>query len=788
MDKNKRMPRLLPIFLEEMGEHVRTLNQSILALEKGAEGEARAKHYRDLFRAAHSLKGAARSANVILIEGACHRLESLLTAARDGTVPSDAGLFALLFAAADALEEAGQRLREQGDLGEAPLSALLPRLDAALQKPPAAEMPQPQPAAPARVPEPPPPAALARAAAETATSVRVPADKEPAEGPQPQPAAPARVSEPPPPLLALRAAGETATSVRVPAARLDALLARTGELLVARRRIETRAADLSTLREFVEQWKVEWQRVEKSFVGLLSGEGKDGSPELPRRAALVLRRAGDNLRRLDRDLDRLAAAAVADGRLLKQVAGPLNDEVHRARMLPFAEACEGLDRMVRDLAQATGKEVELVLEGGAVELDRAVLEGLKDPLRHLVRNAVDHGAELPELRRAAGKPPQARVRVAAALRGARVEVIVEDDGRGLDLDALRRQGRQRGLPETADEREVANLIFLPGLSTAAHITDVSGRGVGLDVVKSRLEALHGTAEVAPAPTAGTRFTLTVPLTLTTLRAVLVSAAGQTFAFVGSSVERLVRVGPDDRRTVAGRPVLARGGPPLPLVSLAAVLGLSAERSQGAGNKVPAVVVCSGDRRVAFLVDELQTEQEIVVQGLGPRVRRLPQVSGATLLPSGQVALVLNAANLLRAAFGAPALAAPAAEAEPAAPPRKRLLVVDDSVTTRTLEKSILESAGYEVVTAIDGQAAWELLQKEGADLLVSDVEMPRMDGFELARTVRGSKRFRELPVVLVTSRETEQDKARGLEAGADAYVVKSGFDQRNLLQTIAQLL
>jgi two-component system chemotaxis sensor kinase CheA len=765
------MPRLLPIFLEEMGEHVRTLNQGVLALEKGAGGEARAQHFRELFRAAHSLKGAARSANVILIEGACHRLEGVLTAARDGRIPLDAGLFALLFAATDALEEAGQRLREQSDLGDSPLSALLPRLDAAVL----------QPAAPAR-----------------ATPTR-----SASEGP-PEPAVPARDTVP----LA-GAAGSSgpslAATVRIPAARLDSLLTRSGELLVARRRVETRAADLAALREFVERWKGEWQRVEKSFADLLPGEGTDSAPCLPRRAALVLRRAGDNLRRLDKELDRLATAAIGDGRLLKQVAGPLNEEVHRARMLPFAEACEGLDRMVRDLAHAIGKEVELVLEGGAVELDRAVLEGLKDPLRHLVRNAVDHGAETPAQRQAAGKPPQARVRVVAALRGARVEVVVEDDGHGLDLGALRRQARLRGLPEPADDREAVNLVFLPGLSTAPRITDVSGRGVGLDVVKSRLEALHGTVDVAPlTPTplpsgqrgrgegGGTRFTLTVPLTLTTLRAVLVTAAGQTFAFVGSSVERLVRIGPEERKTVAGRPVLARGGPPLPLASLAAVLCRGCD-SRGtppaAGAKVPAVIVTSGDRRVVFTVDELQAEQEIVVQGLGARVRRLRHVSGATLLASGHVALVLNAASVVRTALGSPAGPLPTAEpASPATPPRKRLLVVDDSVTTRTLEKSILESAGYEVLTAIDGQGAWDILQREGADLVVSDVEMPRMDGFELTRAVRDSKRFRDLPVVLVTSRESEQDKARGLEAGADAYVLKSGFDQRNLLKTIAQLL
>ena len=765
MDKSKRS-RLMGLFLEEVAENVRVLEQGLMALEKKPPEADGNQHLQAIFRAAHSLKGAARSVNVTLIETACHHLESVLETARDGRVPFDGELFALLYKAVDALEEAGQRLREDPDLAGAPLASLLPQLEAAAR----GEKARATPAAP-----PPQSSPAPRALEETREPVPVPR----VAGTPPLPAADGMPRPAPP-----------TASVRVPAARLDALLARTGELLVARRRMDARVAELAILCEFVEQWQEDWHRVERCFAPLLPGEREtaDGAALLPRRAALVLARAGENLRRLDEDLERLRQGAVSDTRLLRQVAGPLNEEVHRARMLPFAEACDGLERMVRDLNQATGKEVDLLLEGGAVELDRGVLEGLKDPLRHIVRNAVDHGAEAPAQRRAAGKSPRALVKVSAALRGARVEVVVEDDGHGLDFDALRQQARRRGLAEPADERALAGLIFLPGLSTAAFVTDVSGRGVGLDVVKTRLEGLHGTVDVSSVSGVGTRFTLTVPLTLTTLRAVLAGAAGHTFAFVGTSVERLVRVSSDDLKPVAGRPMLALGGPPLPVTSLAAALGFSAEALVPATGKRPALIVAVGERRVAFVVDELLAEQEIVVQSLGARVRRLPHVSGATLLPSGKVALVLNAANLVRSALGQTVAVVAVEAAAAALPARKRLLVVDDSVTTRTLEKSILESAGYEVTAAADGLAAWQVLQEQGADLVVSDVEMPRMDGFALTETVRGSKRFRELPVVLVTSRESEPDKARGLEVGADAYLIKSGFDQRKLLQTIAQLL
>jgi two-component system chemotaxis sensor kinase CheA len=749
MDKGKLIQRLMATFLEELQEHVRALNQELLALEKDPPAEEQARRLKGLFRAAHSLKGAARSVNVPLVEGACHRLEEILAAARDGALALTPEHFALLFATADGIEEAGMRLREQQDLSGSPLADLLPRLEAAVSG--AAAGPAPARAAP-------PPAAAA------------PPDTRPGGG-----------------------------AVRIPAERLDDLLARAGELLVARRRVESRAGDVGELLTLVAQWHGEWHKAERALRQLLAddertggvtpalGQGRPGAVAgaVPRRLARALRHTAGNLRRLEKGLEKLAAGVTADGRFLEQVIAPLNDAVHRARMLPFTEACEGLDRMARDLARAAGKEVELEVEGGAVDLDRSVLEGLKDPLRHLVRNAVAHGAEPADERRAAGKPPRARVTVAATLRGARVEVAVEDDGRGLDLAALRAAARRLGLAEPADDGELARLIFLPELSTSRSVTDVSGRGIGLDVVKSHVEALHGMVEVCPGGGAGTRFSLTVPLTLTTLRAVLVSAGGQTYALAGTNVQRVVRVAPGDLRPVAGRLLLSLGGAPLPVASLAAVLGVGAPPESAEG-KLPALVVAAGEKRVVLVVEGVLAEQEIVVKNLGERVRRLRHVSGATLLPSGQVALLLNAAGVARTALGEAGLALQ--PAPPAPPGKKRLLVVDDSVTTRALEKTILEAAGYEVVTAADGEAAWRLLQEGGADLVVSDVEMPLLDGFALTEALRASPRFRALPVVLVTGRASEEDRARGLRAGADAYLVKSGFDQRALLEAIARLL
>jgi two-component system chemotaxis sensor kinase CheA len=774
VDKDKLLKRLLATFLEELEEHVGALNRDLLAIEKEPDVARRGELLQTLFRSAHSLKGAARSVNVGPIESACHQMEEILSAARDRGTALAPEVFALLFAATDAIEEAGMRLREQQDLSGAPLAAVLPRLEAT--------------AAGQGVNLPPLSPVLSREGLGVRSGFREPLTPDPSPlssgerediGPDARPAP------------APRATSEPAGSVRVAAEKLDAFLARSGELLVARRRVQSRAEDVVTLRESVGRWADEWRGVEKVMRkwlgrGARDREGANGRP--PRLVTAALGRAGEHLRQLEKDLDRLYANMAADRRLLKQAAEGLDDELRRVRMLPFADACQGLDRMVRDLAQSGGKEVDLVVEGGDVELDRSVLEGLKDPLRHLVRNAVDHGAEPADARRRAGKPPRARVTVTAVFRGAHVEVGVADDGRGLDLDALRQQLRRRDLPEPADERELARAIFLPGLSTSRLVTDVSGRGVGLDVVKARAEALHGTVDVTFDPGRGTRFVLAVPLTLTTLRALLVGAGGQTLALAGTNVQKLVRVGPDDLASVAGREMLRLGGTPLPVAGLAETLGL-APHATSPGARRPAVIVAAGERRMAFVVDEFVAEQEVVIKNLGSRLRRVPLVSGATILPSGQIALVLNAASLIRTALarGAGVTLTPAAPAPPA-PTRRRVLVADDSVTTRTLEKSILEAAGYEVLAAADGDAAWRLLQERGADLLVSDVEMPRMDGLALAEAVRASPRFRDLPIVLVTARASEEDRARGARAGADAYLVKSAFDQKDLLETIAQLL
>jgi two-component system chemotaxis sensor kinase CheA len=777
LDRDELVAKLKVTFLEELGEHVRVFNRELLALER-RPAEPWVERIKTLFRAAHSLKGAARAVSATRVEAICHRVEGVLATVRDGQSPPTAELFELLFAAADAIDHAGKSFAGQASADhDAIVNAVLARLNAAHNG-----NGRPAPSAAARTETPP---IAARGDAATGAA-RVQASSATAG------IVPPRESDP--------GSVDATSVVRVRGQKLDSLLAQSGELLVARRRLEARTAQVSSLQEFVARWRAEWRIVEKAVAKRTrrarGGDGEsppaaaqNGALALAPRLERALLRNHEHLKRLERDLEHLALSSADDRRAIERAAVPLEEQIRQVRMLPFFEACEGLFRTVRDLAALQGKDVELVIENGDAELDRSLLDGLRDPLVHLVRNALDHGVESPADRTSKGKAARAKITVSAAVRGSWVEIGVSDDGRGIDVDVIRQHAARRNIPCPEEADLAMRLIFHAGFSTAGMITEVSGRGMGLDVVKTQVEQWRGSVNVTSEPRLGTRFTLRLPLTLSTIRALLVDVGGQTFAIPSSAIERLIRVDAAAIRTVEGREVVLLGSSPVPIGSLAQLFGLAPHPQSGKSKRVPAVVLALEGQLAAVLIDELVTEQEVVLKSLGARLQRMKYVSGATILPSGRVAPVLIPGELLRgvvARGAATSLVEDATEHPPAA--MKRLILADDSVTTRTLEKSILEAAGYEVLTAVDGSDAWHLLQDKGADLVVSDVEMPKMDGFSLTETIRGSKRFRTLPVVLVTALETDRDRTRGLEAGADAYLSKSSFDQKALLETIRQLL
>jgi two-component system chemotaxis sensor kinase CheA len=723
-DRDRLARQLLATYVDELEGHVAALNRDLLTLERSAP-DAVEEPLHALFRTVHTIKGSSRAAGAVLVEQVTHHLEDVLSVLRERRLGRDPRLFELLFGVTDAIAKTGERLRRSEPEDPALFAASLQRLSQLAQS--------------ARSPD----------------GLGTPQSSAPAS---PLP---------------------SAHSLRLAPERLDELVAQSGELRVVHARLRQRAEELGAFRAELALWS-EPQRKRARRTAL-----HEASPRhpLPAEPALQL-----DAPRLLAAFDRLSSSFMEDQRRVGVEIGQLDLAVRGLRMVPFEEACGGLERALRDLATASSKQVTLRIQGNEVELDRAVLDALRPSLLQLVRNAVDHGIEAPGQRAAAGKRPEGVVSVSATLRGSEIVIAVEDDGQGIDLGAVRAQLRRRHLPEPERPQDLARSVFTPGFSTARLITDISGRGVGLDVVKRAVEAVRGSVDLSFVPGHGTRFSLVVPLTLTTLRGLLVRVQGQTFVMPGASVQRLLRVGTEDVRSIAGVESIEVDASAVPVLGLWEVLGLPRQPELARG-KVPVVVAVAQGELVGLAVDELLEEREVVVKSLGARLRGAKAVSGATVLSNGRLGLILNMTEVVSRARRQARSAAIVAQVEELGAEQKReILLVDDSITTRTLERSILEAAGYLVRVAVDGRDAWDLLQEHGADLVVSDVEMPELDGFALTEAIRNSPRFRDIPVVLVTALASDADKARGLSVGANAYLVKSSFDQQNLLETVAQLV
>ena len=761
---------LMAIFQTELDEHLGRLSQEALALEQDSDPVQRIERINIVFRAAHSLKGAARAVNLSDISQLAHRLEDTLGAIRKGDLTLLPEHTDLMLAGVDAIKAAMEGHLSGSPLTEAQIEALFPT----------------SPAAPVSSPvvaQAPPVAAAKVEMAKVETTPVAPAPSLPTEA-----ATPPLTDEAP---VVLRRTGGEET-VRVATTKLDGLMDALGELLVVRMRTDRVVEQAQSVEQRMRDWQKKWRRVRPGYQRWQKRGGPPTESEWALMADFFARHEPD-LNGLNFELNTLRAQLIQDRNHLQLVTDDLQNGIRNTRMLPMSALFSQFPRMVRDLARERGKDIVLQLDGGDTEVDRQVLELSKDPLTHLLRNAVDHSIETPTQRTASGKPPQGLIRLSAEPRGNHLVIEVADDGRGIDLDAVRRAALHRGLvgaQEVAalDEEAILDLIFHAGLSTAARVSDLSGRGVGLDVVRANLEQLRGLVRIDNRPGQGVTFSLLLPLTLATSQVLLVETGGQTVALPATNVERILRVPAQRIGQVDGQPVIHVEGRPLPLLSLARLLRLPASEAPVAGeDRLPVTVLSVLDKRLALRVDEFLATQEVVIKPLGRQLQRVRNVAGVTLLGDGRLIPVLNVADLIKAIQHEPAAAAPllVAATEP-----RRIVVVDDSITTRTLEKNILENVGYEVRAFADGQEVWDWLRREDSrlpDAIVSDVNMPRMDGFALAAAVKGDPRFSQLPVVLVTSLDSPEDRLQGMEAGADAYIVKSLFDQRELLAVIDRL-
>ena len=473
----------------------------------------------------------------------------------------------------------------------------------------------------------------------------------------------------------------------------------------------------------------------------------------------------------------------------------LLDGMKRVLMLPVSSLLSSFPKMVRDVARIRSKEVELSISGENIEIDKRVIENLKDPLIHLLRNSVDHGIETPAVRQALGKPIRGLVRIAVdQLENNKIQICVSDDGGGIDVQRLRdvavREGVRTQLQiDSADDSEALRLAFASGISTSRVVSQVSGRGLGLAIVEEKVEHLGGSVTIETQVGRGTTFRIIVPATLATARGVLAQVSDWPFVMPVAGVDRVVRLHKQDVRMVEDRETVQLEGHTLPLVYLHDVLDLPLKPQRNASDYVQVIVAGTGDDRVAFVVDRIIDEQEVLVKTMGPQLVRVRNIAGGTIIGTGKVVPIINISDLLQSCRSGSSGRSRAVAAAPSnGDSRKSVLVVEDSITSRMLLKNLLEAAGYYVRPSVDGLDALTALGEEDFDLVISDIEMPRMDGFELTSKIRGDSRLARLPVMLVTAMESQADKERGVDVGANAYVAKSSFTQGTLLETARTLL
>ncbi|WIE51707.1 hybrid sensor histidine kinase/response regulator [Pseudomonas sp. GM17] len=763
---------LLELFSLEAEAQTQVLSAGLLALERNP---TQADQLEACMRAAHSLKGAARIVGVDAGVSVAHVMEDCLVSAQEGRLYLRPEHIDALLQGTDFLMRIatpGSEVSEQdiaayvalmeqlvSSPGAAPAGVVLPRIEPHL--PPMAEL---QMQAPRVEPEPQvppfemPQEVLQETLQETAAAITH-KGKKLAEG------------------------GERV--LRVTAERLNSLLDLSSKSLVETQRLKPYLAALQRLK-----------RLQSN--GLRALENLNGHLK-EQVLGLEALEALEDARRLLAESQQVLTEKTAEldefGWQASQRAQVLYDTALACRMRPFADVLVGQVRMVRDLGRSLGKQVRLEVEGEKTQVDRDVLEKLEAPLTHLLRNAVDHGIETPEQRLLAGKPAEGLIRLRASHQAGLLVLELSDDGNGVDLERVRQSivERQLSPAETAaqlSEEELLTFLFLPGFSLRDKVTEVSGRGVGLDAVQHMVRQLRGAVQLEQVAGQGSRFHLEVPLTLSVVRSLVVEVGEEAYAFPLAHIERMCDLEPDDIVQLEGRQHFWHEGRHVGLVAASQLLQRPAGQNNESTLKV--VVIRERDAVYGVAVERFIGERTLVVLPLDDRLGKVQDISAGALLDDGSVVLIVDVEDMLRSVdklLNTGRLERIARhnrhQAETA---RKRILVVDDSLTVRELQRKLLLNRGYDVAVAVDGMDGWNALRSEDFDLLITDIDMPRMDGIELVTLLRRDNRLQSLPVMVVSYKDREEDRRRGLDAGADYYLAKASFHDDALLDAVVELI
>ena len=865
MNEEELLKRLRSAFRLEADERLANMSSGLLGLEKAKDPESQADLVEEVFREAHSLKGAARAVNLKEIESLAQVAESVLAGIKRREIALCTELFDTLHDSVNAFENCLANIDEDSNANKEEMADVTKRLmdwrdgksdngddatdqageaqeaaeDAAEQEAPeqaqaedddddeygglydddvddddgadgyeyfdedenpqlgaAATEPGPEPG-----PEPEPePKAKSKAkpkAKPKAAKKAKPAPAKPAdEAPKPAAAKKPRQGE------TASTRSQIAETVRIATSKLDSILLKAEELVSLKLVSLQHSQNLKDTASGIEIWEKKWARFKTEIRWLRKevqqqnqhGENERSAGHLAQIMEFLDWNQG-HVQNLGHEIRNLTKASEQDHRNLSRFADDLLDEVKRVTMLPFSTLFDGFPRMIRDISRNQNKEVDLILQGGEIEIDRRILEQMKSPFIHLLRNSVDHGLETPEERVASGKHRAGTINLTVSQdEGGKVEILLKDDGGGINFPRLKEKALKKGIitqqeAEQMQDQEAISLIFRSEISTSPIITEISGRGLGMAIVAETVEKLGGVLSVETEEGMGTSFKIGLPVTLATFRGVLIEAEKRPFIVPGAQVERVLRLPREEIQTVENRASVTLNDQVLSVANLGGVLSLEASLEKDREPLLTLVIMAAGDKRMAFSVDQVVCEQEVVVKSLGRQLARVPNVAGATILGSGKVVPVLNVSDLMKsAALSFRAAMGEALEGGRDSARKRTILIAEDSITSRMLIKNILEAAGYVVTTAVDGLEAYNIFETGAFDAVVSDVEMPRMNGFELTAKIRGHQSRAETPVVLVTSLDSKEDKERGIEVGANAYIVKASFDQSNLLEVIDRLI
>ncbi len=739
------LKRLLDTFKSEASEQLSQVSADLIRLEKNLPSEEVQRLIEKSFREVHSLKGAARAVNQEIPETLCHALEDVFAALKKKTLTLTTSLLNLLHEATDFLKG---NLRELSDEEQPNLKANARTLTARLRD--AAQ-------------------GNTLAASDAGDEVILKTDQEPFS-----------------PVY-----DETeAATIRVDPEKLNTFMLQLEELLLVKLLSGNLCAGIRELETIITERHKQARGLKYPLPHSLS-ETKERADDSEPPHVQYVRLTGE----LSGKISGLSKTADQNLHQIGRLIDDLLGEGRTLAMQPFSSILEIFPKLVRDLTRQQNKEAELIIKGGEIEVDRRIGEEIKDILIHILRNCVDHGLETPQERLAKMKKARGRISLTLTPReGKRLEIVVSDDGAGIGTDRVKAAAVKKGIISSADadglsDSDAMQLIFASGISTSPIITEISGRGLGLAIIREKIEKLGGSISLESAPNQGTSFLLLMPLTMTALRCLLVTVQDRQFLMPIRNVLEVRRIERSRIRTVENREFINFNGENVGIVRLADLLALKGKSGDGNGRRkyLQTVIAQSGGKRLALEVDEIGEEQEIILKALGSKLLRVKHISGAATLGNMKVLPVLNVPELIATAMkttrpaGTP-VTLPPEEA------KGSVLVADDSITSRSLIKNILEASGYKVKTAVDGAEAFLLLKEGQFDLLVSDVDMPNLNGFELTAKIRSDKTLGEIPVILVTALSSREDRERGIDVGANAYIVKGDFDQSNLLEMIERFI